>query len=439
MPTQGGSSERQYTWTWEAVFMLRPLLQIGNFKPVREALDFIFCLQDAGCPPEGKFTTTAIGTTGPHWCNTTGAALALAADYYHYAHDEDFLRAYLLKMLRAVDWIVGEIKATRKLRPDGVRPPTYGIMPYACASDGDNGYVIGFTDAYIYWGLAKTVQLLEKIHHARADELAKELKMYRSDLQAAIARITHPDGYIGRAIPVEGEPNTLYAKFETICMAPHLLYTGVMDMAQPSVPAFIYYMERERADGYLMGRMDRDVAYMGVGEFAWQDTYLKRHEWKKAFVMNRTNMNFGMTRDTLLVQERFSKTNPAFAPWQPNGSGNGRILEMIIKSFYFEDGDEVVLLGTVPFEWFIENGETALRHLHTTNGTLSIEVNKLDDNTCRLALTAHPNEALPLRIRFPDHLSVHCESGGVADDKKGGFTVTRNSDHLSFLLSPFDQ
>lgn len=94
MPTQGGSSERHFVWVWEALFMLLPMLRLGHFEPVRRSLDFIFGLQDPGCPPEGELTTTAgaVGTTGPKWLNTTGSALALATDYYLYSRDTEFLK-----------------------------------------------------------------------------------------------------------------------------------------------------------------------------------------------------------------------------------------------------------------------------------------------------------------------------------------------------------
>jgi hypothetical protein len=107
-----------------------------------------------------------------------------------------------------------------------------------------------------------------------------------------------------------------------------------------------------------LGEMVRElaVAYMGIGEWLWQDAYLKAGEWKKAFLANMTNLKYGMTRDTLQVQERMSRFNPGFIPWQPNGSGSGKILEMMVKSVYFEDGDTAVLLGGIPWQWIEAQG-----------------------------------------------------------------------------------
>lgn len=85
-----------------------------------------------------------------------------------------------------------------------------------------------------------------------------------------------------------------------------------------------------------MGNIDKDLTYMGIAERDWQYIYLSTGQWKKAFAANRANLQYGMTHDTYQVQERFSRSNPAFTPFQPNGSGNGRIMDMMLNSFYFE-------------------------------------------------------------------------------------------------------
>ena len=104
-------------------------------------------------------------------------------------------------------------------------------------------------------------------------------------------------------------------------------------------------------DGFFCGRMNEEVVYMGIGEFTWHGTYLRLGEWKKAFAAMRTNLRYGITPDAFQVQERFSRRNPAFTPWQPNASGNGRILEMMLNCLYFEHDGMATLLGGVPFPW----------------------------------------------------------------------------------------
>ncbi len=402
MPTQGGTSERHYVWVGEAVEMLLPLLALGHAAPVRAALDYIFNLQDGGCPPQGHFTTLegAVGTTGPRWACTTGVALALAAAYYRYTRDEDFLNAYLPKMLKAAGWIIGEIRATRMVNADGSVPITSGLMPLACATDGDVGYVFAWTDANTYRGLEALASLLAEIGHAYAPAVCAEADRYRGDINRVVAALAREDGFIPRAIP--SRDGTLYAKFDTICGAIYLGLLGAIDVRTERFARYRDYMETHAANGYFWGPMDRDTMYMGTAEWAWQDIYLKLGAWKSAFMALQTFLRYGMTQDTFQVQERFAKSNPAFTPWQPNASGNGKVLDMMVKSLYYADGDGATLFGGIPFCWLQWNGATALTNLRTPWGRVSLEAVMLDDDRCRVTLSGN----LPAHLRLPEHLIV---------------------------------
>jgi hypothetical protein len=408
VPTQGGSNERHFVWVWEAAFMLLPMLRLGHFQAVRQGLDFIFSLQDAGYPPSGQVTTAAgsVGTTGPRrWLCMTGSALALAADYQRYARDPSFLPEFLPKIVKAAQWIVGEVRATRKLNADGSRPPWYGLMPFGCATDGDVGYFVAFTDAYTFGGLEKTVRLLERLDHPKAAEFRKELEAYRDDLDRAIQAVTRPDGYIERKIA--GVPQTkVYDGFEAVCGAIHLAFVGALDIHAERFRRHLAYVETHLMEGYFTGRVSPDIYYMGIGEFTWQQTYLRLGQWKKAFAAMRVNLRYGMTQDAFQVQERFSRLDPTFTPWQPNGSGNGRILEMMLNALYFEHDGLVTLLGGVPWAWLRANQVTRVDGLYTPQGRLSLDVTMVDARHCRLVLSAAAPGVLPARLCLPEHFEL---------------------------------
>ena len=436
MPTQGGSSERFFVWVWEAVHMLRPMLRTGQFEPVRQALDYIFSLQDAGCPPEGRFTTTqgAIGTTGPKWMCTTGAALALAGDYYIYSHDQAFLQQYLPKILRAGRWIIGELRTTRTLNADGSRPLTYGLMPFGWATDGDVGYVVSMSDGYTFWGLEKTVQLLERIKHDDAAEFRRELEQYRTDIAIAVKGLAQPDGFIERKILTDDKETMITKKFANVVSSAMLGYTGAVDPSADIFRRFIDYYEKNRAVGYFMGNMDREIAYIGTAEYIWQHIYLTLGEWKKAFAATQVNLKYGMTQDTYQVQERFSRRNPAFTPWQPNGSGNGRMMDMMLNSLWFESGRGVTLLGAVPFAWLRANRITALKNLYTPRGRINLEIAATDD-ACTMTLTAVDANALPHRIRVPEYFHAVSKSAAVFDEGRGLFNVKTPAEKIVFVIT----
>ena len=436
MPTQGGSTERFFVWVWEAVHMLRPMLRTGFFEPVRKSLDYIFSLQDAGCPPEGRFTTTegSIGTTGPKWMCTTGAALALASDYYLYTKDEGFLDQYLSKILKASQWIVGEIKATRKLDSDGTRPLYFGLMPFGWATDGDIGYVVSMSDGYTFWGLEKTVHLLEQIEHNDALKFRKELELYRSDIAVAIKNLAQPNGFIEREILTDDKDMVITNKFANTGGAVKLGYTGAVKPDSDVYRKFIKYFEENRAVGYFMGNMDREIAYMGIGEHSWQHIYLSLGEWKKAFAATRVNLKYGMTQDTWQVQERFSRRNPAFTPWQPNGSGNGRMLDMMLNSLYFESDEGVTLLGAIPFRWCQANKTIVVKNLYTKTGRVNLEVKAITPETVRVVLSSVDGNTLPSSIRLPKELNAVTETPLMVDDGDGFFRTTGQISKVVFTL-----
>jgi|GEM_PF-559964 len=435
MPVQGGSSERHYVWIWEAAMMLMPMLRLGHFRPVRRVLDYLFSFQDAGFPPSGRLASTAgaIGTPGTRWLSQTGSALALAAEYCRLAHDEDFLREGLPRIVKAAGWIVGEVRATRKLNPDGSRPPQYGLMPFGCGTDGDVGYVVTLTDAYTFWGLEKAVVLLEGLRDPRAPEFRKELEAYRADLAQTIARLTRSDGYIERTIAT-GKEGHQYPPFENTTSAVHLAFTGNLDIHSDRFRRFLAFVETRMMDGYFTGKMNADVFYMGVGEFAWHHTYLRLGQWKKAFAALRTNLRYSMTQDTWQVQERISVSNPAFTPWQPNGSGNGRTLEMMLNSLYFEHDGLVTLLGGIPFAWLAQNGVTALKNLHAQRGPISLEARMRDAQTCRLRVWSARAEAVPPVMHLPDHFALECDPAQAALEAGGIIRPRGKLRELTLLL-----
>lgn len=438
MPTQGGCSERFFVWVFEAVQMLRPMLRTGQFEPVKKALDYIFALQDAGVPPVGRFTTTegAIGTTGPRWANTTGMALALACDYYLYSKDRAFIEQYQDKILKALHWIAGEVKATRVMNPDGTRPLTYGLMPFAVASDGDQGYFVSATDIFSYFGFEKSVRLLETLKHPEAVEMRKELDQYKADLLVAIGHLARPDGYIDRKLVIGNDKNQEAVKFtNTDIMAP-IATVGIMDPKSDVFQKYIRYYENRVAEDYFMGQMDRDIFYMIQCERYWQPIYLMLGEWKKSFMTLQTCLKYGMTQDTHQTQERFDRRNSAFAPWQPNGSGNGGVLEMILNSFYFEESEMATVLGGVPFAYLLANKVTSIKNLYTLRGIVDIKVEVIDDNRCRLVISS--DQPLPQRIRIPEYLNPRPENASVRSIQEGLFECKKTIQQISFILSGSD-
>ena len=333
-------------------------------------------------------------------------------------------------MLRGATWINGEIKATQNLNSDGSRSPVHGIMPFGCSTDGDDGYIVAFSDAFSYYGLKKFLKLLKMIDHSHYQELNKELKQYKKDLDVAVDYMREDSGYIQRQIILDPTKGRTAHKFDNVCGSQILCYTDVIQVDDERMKKHIEYCERYNNAGFFVGAMDKDIMYIGTPEHIWQNIYLRLGEWEKAFTLLQVNLKYGMSSDAFLVQERFSKTDPAYTPWQPNSSGNGRMLEMICNQFYFEYEDSnfgfvTTFFASLPPSWFDLNPEMSLKGFYTTAGRISIETNLF-----KFKITSEDFTLKNRIIRFPEYLKVKIISELAEDLGKGFFKVISNKQCL---------
>ena len=408
-PSQGGTSERFYVWVWEAMQCLRPMLKMGYFVPVRRVLEFFFLLQDGGCPPDGRFQSLegAVGTTGPRWANATGSALLLACDYALLADDaEDFLREFLPKMTRAARWILNEVKATQKFNPDGSKALGYGVMPFARATDGDEGYIIASTDCWNFAGVEAFAALLKKIGSPDSETVASEVAECRRNLSDAIDSVRREDGFIDRKLTNEGR----IARVFTICSgAIKFLETGFGDPNEERFRKLIEYYEKNCFQDRFCGPLFDRIHYIGNSEQTMFASYLRSRQWKKAFLAQSTFRSCGMTPDLYLLQERYSELDDSFTPWQPNASNNGRYLTMMIRRLYLENGSsEIILLGGVEPSGLLNGKKWSLRQLHTARGKVDLV---LADGEFKLVR----EQPFPAGMRFvlPDYMVFQCTTPGI--------------------------
>ncbi|NMA42263.1 MAG: hypothetical protein GX946_02655 [Oligosphaeraceae bacterium] len=399
-PCQGGSSERFYVWVWEAMEALCPMVKVGCFQPVRRILEYIFTLQDGGFPPEGKFTSLdgAIGTTGPRWANATGSALLLASDYILYSQDKDFARQYLPKMIRAANWILREVKATRRYNEDGTRAFAFGLMPHACATDGDAGFIYSFTDNYSCVGLEHFLLVLQQFAPEIYAEISPEVKQYRADIEIAIRSTRRADGFVDRKL---GNKGVIALSFRCLG-AIKFLMSGFSSPSDDWVGPYLDYHERNMSDGLFWAPIFDGVMYIGNFETSMHRSYIQLGQWKQAWMSAKVVSEFTMTPDLYLSQERLSTHDAAFTPWQPNASNSGRILRMFIERLYLEAGNSITLLGSIsPLDFENADGDFFVHSLRTQHGMTHLDCQ--DGH-----LTVHWKQPVPkgTRIIVPEHFPL---------------------------------
>lgn len=369
MPCQGGTSERFYSWVWEAMCSLRPMTRLGHAAPIRKVLEYILRLQDRGCPPEGDFTTLsgAIGTTGPRWANTTGAALLLATDYIRYSEDEDFKKRHLGDLIRAAKWILGETAATRRTDNEGRRIAAYGLMPGCVANDADRGVFFAATDSYSYAGVKRLVDALGEIGHPEFGRLKREVERYKADIDAAIRSVQQDDGFIPRVI---GSDEGGSFEFRNIPQALKFISSGASDpVTDIALKRMVAYWEKNKCVGPFAQPFDANIRYIGNIESCLAGYHLQRGEWKTAYFARQAFMGYALTQDLGITSERYSEVDDGFVPWQPNASNNGRGLDVMTNRFLQEGDSRLVLLGGfAPFE----NHDLSMLGLRTRFGRCDI-------------------------------------------------------------------
>ena len=370
LPTQGGINDRFYCWIWEAMHMVVPMLSLGYKDIVKKSIDFMFTLQDSGVKPDGEFSDFdgAIGSTGPRWICTTGSAVNAAAKYLSFTKDKEFKAVYLPKMKKAIDWILRQTENTKTIE-NGKKVAWYGLLPRGTMNDGDYCYGIGFSDLYSFVGVRAFVETLKSINSPLYEEYKAKCDEYHNNIKEAFRKIAEPNGKIIKYVP--SDKQSFYAAFENTAV--YLFDTDIFDPYDEIMTKFAKYYEDNDACGVFLHNANEEESYMGTLDMAFQHYYLSTHQYKKAFVALMANMKYGMSCDTYQVQERYSKYDRFWCPWQPNGSGSGRMINMINKAIYFETDNEIILFGGLPPVYLKENKVTELKGLKTPKGFIDIK------------------------------------------------------------------
>jgi hypothetical protein len=87
-----------------------------------------------------------------------------------------------------------------------------------------------------------------------------------------------------------------------------------------------------------------------------------------------TTLAYSTSRDVHVTSERFCPQLIWLLPWQPNASGNGRVLEIILDTLCIEGRDSLKLLYGAPDAWFAAKQTLGVKNLNTAFGNVSFGV-----------------------------------------------------------------
>ena len=334
----------RFIWIWEAAHYLTTLDRVGLSEYVTDAYRMWirnWQITDPENPERGLFADPYV-----KWDNAEGAAL-WGMGYHLLKKDDPALFAEFREpMLLALGYIQyrrdparaaeGEVKG---LFTSGKASDWGEIGQHWTYTDAVNVFGIGFmADAFEHFGDPEAARVREIYEDYRAVVLSVQEKFAREHAGERSYNMPHILG-----TPFEKSYNHCFSTDG----APYLIRLGIMD---PKSELFeqmeTFYREIGMLDDEhgLASRMTNDdcgspglygnVYYTGVAEICWIQAWKERGELDKAEAYLRGTLKYNITPE-FIVSERYSSVDPWFTPWQPNGSGAGR-LDGFLLDYYGE-------------------------------------------------------------------------------------------------------
>ena len=432
-------------WPCEFVMTSVPLDSLGFHKDTEACLRWFTEHQsgigkygDKDVGPDADVTSTHgcfVGAVSPRWTCETGVGLWMLASHYRYSRDAAWLAANRAGMLAACDWVQKQRDTTRTTGADGKRVAHFGLLPKGRVHDwGGHYYYYCCTDGFTYKGVAETAAALRKAGDAEAASLSSAADDYRRCIFDTLHRVAYKDPDTGLLFA----PNSVYFRQDHgnggvwLLDGPILLFEfGILDPVADEKYWKPMLEITQRKCGVLGGLMchfnhdeehpeqwnippDSPFWYVIVAEMYWNRSFLARGELEKALLVLYSSLVYGMSEDTLETVERVNIAESNYAPFQPNSSGNGRVLIML-RRMVIDEQDEAQgtlwLLRGCPRRWFAPGksirvddaptvfGKTALRTA-CTDHAITIDIDPPADPAMKQLCVAvrHPTRQKPKKV-----------------------------------------
>lgn len=322
----------RYLWAFEAAHVLGALDRVGFCELTEEVWRTTVGMVSLEGETRGRLTYQWVT-----WDNAESAILWGLGTHFAYAADParvDFYRPYITAMLDYIE--------EKRHTEDG--SPFKGLYPAGVASDwGEVGKHWTFTDAFAVRGITVLAEALEGLHDPDAPRVRAVADDYRAAvmnvMQALSAGHENDKAFILPHIAGLSFEESYNHCFYTDG-APYLPMLGIMDPASRLFEQMeAFYHENGLFEHDLAGRMTNatdfgvgaygDCYYTGIPELCWIYPWMARGEWDKADAMTDALLRYNVTPE-YIVSERYCSFDPWYTPWQPNGSGSGRIVDFLL-------------------------------------------------------------------------------------------------------------
>ena len=425
-----------WVWPWEFAHMAIPMMSIGYQRHMEPALEFFTQRQNeigphsANIKAPGDVATIrgSYSAKGVDWMNDTGSVLWVMAMKYHYDRDETWLRANRPSMLVAWDWIQLQRAATRMHKDDGEKIEYYGLMPGGRVDDAPGKwYHFCFSDNYLWKGMAEMAAAFQDANLPEADRLAYEADEYKQ----CILDVMRGQEYIDPETNLLFVPSTVGwrqgnrgAWWQANGLV-QMFGTGLLSPTDERFAPMVEYVRRKY--GILLGLAEsfgHPFWYTNQVERIYHKCYLARGEYEKALLTFYSAAVYGMSNDCYQTVERNNMEDGNYAPFQPNSSGNGRLIDMLRRMVIDEqEPGNLWLLRGCPSRWFAPGKEIVVTDAPTLFGKMAVRT-KSNEKTIVVDIDApdrEPPDEIRLVVRHPDRkpptgVTVNGKEAQVDDD-----------------------
>lgn len=338
IPRQGGLQNN--IWPAEAVCMLRALDRAGDFADyTAEVIDFYLKELYVAEGADKGAVRTRDGSIG--W-GGDGAAVCETIARHILCRGRDAYEKYrepLLSMFRYIE-------RTRAGTKEGEYAGK-GLFPPVRSCDWSEVYQNWTkTDIYNLQAEEAAIRAFGKYADRALGEMEEEYADYlccmRRVLAAAEAAYSDGDEIV---LPMHAgrKPTEPQTEGPFIADGVNLIAAGVCEAESDTARRIEnYYKNRCMFRNGLHGLMNcgllpghqwdpwaGHVWYTGFVEQMWFEVFLKQGRRAEAEETLEAQLRYSMTPE-YYVCERYCDNDPYFVPWLPNGSGNGRIIDMLL-------------------------------------------------------------------------------------------------------------
>lgn len=329
----------RFVWPYEGAQVLVNLERAGITEYSADAYRGYF---DRWLVKEGEDKGKIGSNAG--WENFTGSVIWGLSEHLKNVDSREEFEEFLPYLIMMRDWIM---KKRAESREEGFE----GIFPCGKGSDwSEQGQFWTFTDSHNCMALRSMCEALKKYDSPEYEAtkiMCDEYCEVIEDIRDLLFRGHENDEYyiLPHMLGIDFEDSENYSYYTD--GAPYLLYTGFLEPGGEIMQKMeAFFRIRGQFEKGLTGRMTScasmwDEAYFGgygdvwytmQSETYWIKAWCECGELDKAKETLDACLYYGMTEENI-VAERYCSINPWYNPWQPNGSGSSRVIE--IMQMYF--------------------------------------------------------------------------------------------------------